>query len=47
MKLLSFVGAPFHKLSKWEKVKLIGRGCSYVVLSVISDGMVRLGNMSR
>ena len=47
MKLLSLMGASFNELSKKRKVKLIGKGCSYVVLSLISDGMVRLGSMLR
>ena len=47
MKLFSFVGAYFNELSKTGKVKLTGKGCSYVVLSLISDGMVRLGSMFR
>ena len=40
MKLFSFVGAPFNELSKMGKVKLISKGCSYVVLSVFSEGMI-------
>ena len=39
MKLFKFVGGSFNELSKIGKVKLIGRGCSYVVLSLISAGM--------
>ena len=47
MNLFKFVGAPCNELSKTGEVRLMGKGCSYVVLSLISDGMVRLGSMLR
>ena len=48
MKLFKFVGACFNELSKVGILKFICKGCSYVVLSLISsDGLVRLGSMLR
>ena len=47
MKPFKFVGAFINELLKSGIHKLIGKGYSYVVLSLISDGLLRLGSMLR
>ena len=48
MKLFKFVGACVRELSKVGMLMFIGKGCSYVGLSLISvSGLVTLGSMLR
>ena len=48
LSIIWLVGACSKDLSKSGKLKFIGKGCLYVVLSLISGNeSVRLGNMCR